>query len=333
MRSKRIFHIIFHNKILLTAIIILFIVIAAILVGLSLPKHQPTIEGQLESTDYRVSTKVPSRVVKLLVGEGDYVHQGDTLAILSAPEVNALEQVAQAKEEAAGAGEALINEGTRKEAVQSAYFRWQQAVSARDISEKTYARISKLYAQGVVSEQKRDEAQSARDAAVAAAQAMREQYEQAKNGSRHEEKRASGAMTKAAGARVKEVKSLLNETVLTAPQSGWVTEVFVEIGEFVGTGAPIMNVETDDYWFSFFVNEDKLKGIDYHEKVLIYRPATGDTVLTHVTRIENAGDFASWKATRALNDIDLKLFEVRMRADKPLKSPHAGESAVWVRGK
>lgn len=82
MRSKRIFHIIFHNKILLTAIIILFIVIAAILVGLSLPKHQPTIEGQLESTDYRVSTKVPSRVVKLLVGEGDYVHEGDTLAIL-----------------------------------------------------------------------------------------------------------------------------------------------------------------------------------------------------------------------------------------------------------
>lgn len=94
-----------------------------------------------------------------------------------------------------------------------------------------------------------------------------------------------------------------------------------------------MNVETDDYWFSFFVNEDKLKGIDYHDKVLIYRPATGDTALTHVTRIENAGDFASWKATRALNDIDLKLFEVRMRADKPLKSPHAGESAVWVRGK
>lgn len=184
MRSKRIFHIIFHNKILLTAIIILFIVIAAIIVGLSIPKHQPTIEGQLESTDYRVSTKVPSRVVKLLVGEGDYVHQGDTLAILSAPEVNALEQVTQAKEQAAGASEALINEGTRKEAVQSAYYRWQQAVSARDISEKTYARISKLYAQGVVSEQKRDEAQSARDAAVAAAQAMREQYEQAKNGTR-----------------------------------------------------------------------------------------------------------------------------------------------------
>ena len=75
------------------------------------------------------------------------------------------------------------------------------------------------------------------------------------------------------------------------------------------------------------------EGIDYHDKVLIYRPATGDTVLTHVTRIENAGDFASWKATRALNDIDLKLFEVRMRADKPLRSPHAGESAIWVKSK
>ncbi|MDD6553792.1 MAG: efflux RND transporter periplasmic adaptor subunit [Prevotellaceae bacterium] len=331
MKSKRIFHIIFHNRILLTAVSILCVIILAIIVGLCIPQHKPTIEGQLESTDYRVSTKVPSRVVKLLVSEGDYVHAGDTLAILSAPEVNAMEQETQSREKAAGAGEDLVKAGSRKEAVSSAYYLWQQAIAARDISLKTYRRMSNLYEQGVVSEQKRDEAKSKYEAAVAAAQAMEEQYNMSRNGSRNEEKVASEAVTEAAGAKVKEVRSLLNETVLTAPQSGWITEIFVEVGEFVGTGAPVMNVETNDYWFSFFVTEDKLRGIDYHDHVRIYRPATGDTVSAYVTRINNAGDFAAWKATRALNDIDLKLFEVRMRADHPLKSPHGGESAVWVK--
>lgn len=49
-----------------------------------------------------------------------------------------------------------------------------------------------------------------------------------------------------------------------------------------------------------------------------------------VTRINNAGDFAAWKATRALNDLDLKVFDIRLRPIKPLKAPHEGESAVII---
>ncbi len=329
-RRERLFNIVFHNKVLLTAFCLLSLLLLAIIVGIPIPEHKLPVQGQLESTDYRVSTKVPSRVEKVCVHEGDYVQAGDTLVVLTAPEVSAMEQTAIAKWDESRAQDALVQEGTRGEAVRSAYYRWQQAIAARDVSQSTYKRINNLCAQGVVAAQKADEARAQRDAAVAAERAAHEQYQLALNGSRHEEKRAANYRSKAARANVDVVRHLLNETVLTAPQSGRVTEIFVEPSEIVGTGAPIMNIETDDYWFTFYVTEDHLPGIDYGQLVDIYRPAADDTVTARVTRVNNAGDFAAWKATSALNDLDLKVFEVRLRATKPLKAPHAGESVVML---
>lgn len=331
MKNKRVFQIIFHNKVLLTAIIILFAVGIAIVVGLFIPEHEPTIQGQLETTDYRVATKVPSRVVRLCVAEGDVVHKGDTLVYLSAPEVNAMEQGAKATRDVAVANNDLANNGTRKELVNSSYDLWRQSQAHVIITKRTYDRMQRLYEQGVMPEQKRDEAKSAYEAAVATAESRHQQYLVALDGARKEEKEATRAVVRNATAKIAEVKSLVNETVLTAPQDGVVTEVFVEPGEIVGIGAPIMNVETDDAWFSFYMTEDKLQNFDYGSHVKVYRPASGDTVVARITRINNAGDFASWKATRALEDLDLKVFDVRARPLTPLKSPHGGESAVLLK--
>lgn len=330
MEKKHITQIIIHNKVLLTALILLSLVLIAIIAGLFIPEHKPTLQGQLETTDYRVATKVPSRVVRLCVHEGDRVHKGDTIVFLTAPEVNAMEQGAQAQHDVTIANDKLVNEGTRKELVSSSYERWQQAVAQVTIREKTYRRMENLYKEGVVAEQRRDEAKSAYDAAVAAAAALKQQYDMAVDGARKEEKAASAARTRNAAAKVKEVKALLDETCLTAPMDGVVTEVFVEPGEIVGIGAPIINVETDESWFSFYVTEDHLQGFDYGSIVKVYRPASGDTVNAKITRINNAGNFAAWKATSALNDLDLKVFDIRATPIKPIKHPHGGESAVLI---
>lgn len=330
MDKRRVSQIIVHNKILLTAVILLGLVLIAIVIGMNLPQHKPTIQGQLETTDYRVATKVPSRVARLCVKEGERVHRGDTLVYLSAPEVNAMEQGAKASHDATVANDELINDGTREEIINSNYERWQQAAAQVDIRQKTYKRMETLFRQGVVPEQRRDEAKSAYDGAVASAQALYLQYQMAVNGARHEEKKASKAIARNAAAKIEEVRALLNETVLTAPQDGVVTEVFVEPGEIVGTGAPIMNVETDEAWFTFYFTEDKLQSIDYGSQVRVYRPASGDTIDARITRINNAGNFAAWKSTRALEDLDLKVFDVRATPIRPLKSPHGGESAVLL---
>ena len=59
-----------------------------ILVG-NLGRDPEVMQGQVEVSEYRVSSKVPGRILELRVKEGDYVKAGDTLAIIDAPEVRA----------------------------------------------------------------------------------------------------------------------------------------------------------------------------------------------------------------------------------------------------
>ena len=86
-----------QNSNMLLAFLTLVGVIALVaLVGfLTLKKGPEIIQGQAETTEYRVSSKVPGRILCLLVKEGDKVKKGDTLAILEAPDVEA--KMAQAK--------------------------------------------------------------------------------------------------------------------------------------------------------------------------------------------------------------------------------------------
>ena len=52
-----------------------------------LRKGPEIIQGQAEVTEYRVSSKVPGRILEFRVKEGQKVQAGDTLAILEAPDV------------------------------------------------------------------------------------------------------------------------------------------------------------------------------------------------------------------------------------------------------
>ena len=57
----------------------------------------------MEVSEYRVSSKVPGRIVELRVKEGDYVKVGDTLAIIDAPDIEAKKMQALSAENAADA--------------------------------------------------------------------------------------------------------------------------------------------------------------------------------------------------------------------------------------
>lgn len=325
---RKIRHNIAHSHVLIVGTILLLVVLAGIIIGQSIRPHHPTIQGQVETTDYRVSTKVPSRVVKLLVKEGDEVHRGDTLAILSSPELNATEAGAIASKEATQALQEMTDEGSRREAIASAYDAWRQAQAHEEIVRKTWIRLDNLCREGVMSQQKGDEAKSAYEATHAATHAAHQHYLMVLDGARRQEKEAMAYKVKQGEAQVEKVRSMLKETVLTATMSGHVTEVFLEEGELAGMGAPIMNIDTDEYWFTFYVTEDKLPGIELGKTISVNVPSTGQTVEARVSRINNVGNFAAWKATRALDDVDLKVFEVRARPMQPLKKALEGASAI-----
>ena len=300
--------------ILAAALTLVGIIVVTIVIGLSLPEHPDIIQGQAETTDYRLSSKIPARVCEIRVREGDHVRRGDTLVILEAPDIRAKLSQAEAAYVAAQAQEQKAQNGTRQEQVQQAYEMWQKARAAMEVAEKTYHRINRLFENGVMAEQKRDEAQAQYEAMVATERAARSQYDMAVNGARLEDKAAAGAQVQRAQGAVSEVTSYMDETVLLATADGVVTEIFPEPGELVGTGAPIMNVScTNDVWFTFNIREDLLPGLTVGTETEVYLPAFDKRIPVRITKMKDVGTFAVWKATKALDGFDLKTFEVKAR--------------------
>lgn len=322
------------NVIIVSSAIVLTVIAIVVIVGLCIPESKEIIQGQAETSDYRVSGKIPARILEIKVSEGDFVSKGDTLVILEAPDINAKLAQAEAAFEAAKAIEQKALTGARQEQIQSAYETWQKAIAGREVAEKTYYRVNRLFENGVMAEQKRDEALANFKAMQASENAAKSQYDMAVNGTRNEEINEAQAHVSRAKGAISEVSSYVDETVLTASDNGIVTEIFPEIGELVGSGAPIMNVsKIDDLWFTFNVREDLLPGLTVGTDVTAYIPAFDKDVEIRITRIKEVGSFATWKATKALDDFDLKTFEVRARPVNPseLSGLREGMTAVLTR--
>ena len=319
-----------NNNILLAAAGFALVVVVVALIGyFALGKDEPTVQGQVEVTEYRVSSKVPGRIVELRVKEGDYVRVGDTLAILDAPEVNAKMQQAQSAEDAASAMDLMARKGARAEQIKAAYQLLQQVKAGREIAEKSYYRVQRLFNEGVMSEQKRDEAFASYKAMEAQEKAAQSQYDMAVNGARQEEKMAAQAQVNRAKGAVNEVKSFLKETVQIAQMEGEVSEVFPKVGELVGTGAPIMTISVlRDLWGTFNVREDQLNGMKVGQEIETFIAAFNKNIKMKVYAIKDEGNYAVWKATKANGQYDLKTFEVKARPVEKVEGLRPGMSLV-----
>lgn len=293
------------------ALVILVLVIIVIIVGLFLPKPQDVLQGQVEVTEYRISSKVPGRVKEIRVEEGQYVHKGDTVAILEAPEVQAKLSQAEAATAAAQAIETKARNGAQKEQIQGAYEMWQKAKAGLEVAEKSFNRVQRLYDEGVIAAQKRDEVEAQYKAMVATEKAAKSQYEMAVKGAREEDKAAAAAQVDRARGAISEVKSYIRETVLLAYEDGIISDIFPKLGELVGTGAPIMNVAMEGEVKTIFcIREDMLPNLHRGDVFSVYVPALDRTLKVRVTNMKPMGTYSVWKATKALDHYDLKNFEV-----------------------
>ena len=319
-----------HNNILLAVAGFSAVVVIVALIGfLALGRDTDVIQGEMEVEEYRVSSKVPGRILELRVKEGDFVKAGDTLAILEAPDVEAKMSQAQSAVDAAAAMEQMAKNGARREQVQAAYQLLQQAEAGLEIAEKSYNRIQRLFDQGVMSAQKRDEAEAMYKSSQAQVKAAQSQYDMAVNGARQEEKMSASAQVGRARGAVQEVTSYIKETVQIAQMAGEVTDVYPKVGELVGTGTPIMSIAVmDDQWATFNIREDQLKDIKVGAELTVKIPALDVETVMKVTSMKDKGSFAVWKATKATGQYDQKTFEVKARPTSAVKDIRPGMSVI-----
>ena len=322
-----------HKNIIITAACTTLVVAVVAVIGAMSIKQEPeAIQGQVEVSEYRVSSKVPGRILEIRVKEGDYVNVGDTLAILDAPEVRAKMTQAQSAENAAAAMDEMANNGARQEQVRGAFAVLQQAKAGLEIAQKSYNRVQRLYDEGVMTAQKRDEAFANYKALEAQVKAAQSQYDMARNGARTEEKKAAAAQVNRAKGAVAEVNSYIHETMQIAQMAGEVSDVYPKVGELVGTGSPIMSVSLmNDIWGTFNVREDQLNGMKVGSIVTAFVPAFKKEIRMKVYYIKDQGSYAVWKATKSNGQYDLKTFEVKARPMDKLEGLRPGMSLILKR--
>ena len=297
-------------------------------------EKEDIITGQVEVDEIRIAGKVPGRIAEFLVEEGQNVKEGDTLVHIYSPEVLAKLEQAEAAKAAAEAQNQKAIAGARKEQKEGAYELWQKAKAGLEVAEKSFARVEKLFKEGVVPAQKYDEVLAQLKAMQATERAARSQYDMAINGAQREDKMAAQALVARASGAISEVDAYMKESALLAPSAGTVSEIFPHKGELVGTGAPIMNIA--DYSATRVlcaVREDKLAKIKHGSKLKATVPALGDKAIElSVVKMKDMGSYATWKATKPRDEHDLRTFELTLKPTTSIEGLLPGMTVVLDKG-
>ena len=316
-------------------VIVVLALIVLVIMGISQLQQFATqpreqfLQGQMEARRVLVAGKVPGRIERLLVHEGDVVTKDSLVAVISSPEIEAKKIQARGALGAAKAQASKARNGARSEDITALKAMADRAQEAATLAKNTYNRVQKLYNEGVLPLQKRDEAETQMKASQAAADAARAQYNQAVAGARSEDKAAANALVLQAKGANAEVDAYLEETKIRTPISGEVSLKLAEEGEVVGSGMPIIAVtDLNDSWAVFHLREDYLKNVSKGKKFNLQIPALDKIVEMEVSYIASVGDYATWRSSKESGGFDLKTFEVRMRPTHKVENLRPGMSVL-----
>ena len=287
------------------------IVIISLIGILTMSRGHVVLQGQIEATEIRISGKLPGRVDTFFVAEGQSVKRGDTLVGISSPEAWAKLQQANAMENVAKFQNEKIDEGTRLQIIRTAEELWNKSKTDLQLAKSTYQRIQALYKDSVVSAQRYDEVEALYQSAIAAERAAHQQYLLAKAGAQKQDKESARSLVDAAQGTVSEVQSVLQDAWLTAPANGEIATIYVQCGELVGTGTPIMNlVVLQDCHVVLNVREDYLSYFEMGQAFVGKVPALGHKeIVFQVNYISPLGSFATWKSMDN-SSYDMRTFEI-----------------------
>ncbi|EEX41811.1 HlyD family secretion protein [Vibrio furnissii] len=294
--------------------------------------YQPApvrLQGQIESQQYSISSKVPGRIDQVYVRKGDDVKKGQLIFTLHSPEIEAKLEQAIAGQKAAGALAQEAENGAREQQIRAAKDQWMKAKAAAELAEKTYLRVNNLYNDGVVAEQKRDEANTQWQAAKYTESAAFQMYEMAREGARAETKQAAQEKARMAAGAVAEVEAYAADTKIESWFDGEVSQVLMQSGELAPQGFPVVTViDREDSWAVLNVREDLLSYFEKGATFTAYLPALNQSLEFKVTHVAVMGDFATWRSTDSAQGFDLRTFEIEARPTAPEAKLRMGMSVV-----
>jgi HlyD family secretion protein len=296
--------------------IIVAIVVAA-MAGLSiwyLVRPEPLlVQGEVDATRFDLAARVDGRVGKIPVTRGENVAANAVLVRIDNPETLAKHAQALAAKVVADAQLANINAGTRPEVVAARKAALDRAQSSAVLAQQTYDRVRQLAEHGNAPQARLDQATDTLHESQRAQDQAKSAHEQAVNGYTAEERQIAAANVEKAAADIKAVQSIIDQMVVYAPLASQVYQRNVEPGEYISPGVPLVTlIDLNDLWIHFDLREDLVKTLKVGDRFGVRIPALGDRSITvEVRLIATKGEYASWRATRATGDFDLRTFSIR----------------------
>jgi len=287
------------------------------------------VQGEVDATRLDIAARVDGRVKEIPVERGQNVPARSVLVSIDNPETLAkLEQMKAAKA-VAEAQLANILVGTRVETIAARKAEMARAQAALVLAQKTFDRTHTLTEQGNAPQARLDQATDALHESERAVDQAKSAYEQAVNGYTKEERAIARTNVEKANADIQSVQSVIDQLLVYAPVASQVYQRNVEPGEYVSPGVPLVTlIDLADVWVHFDLREDLVKGLKAGDRFDVRIPALDDRRVTvEVRLIATKGEYASWRATRATGDFDLRTFSIRAYPVQPAPELRPGMSA------
>jgi HlyD family secretion protein len=287
------------------------------------------VQGEVDATRLDIAARVDGRVADIPVERGENVAAGAVLVRIDNPETLAKHEQALAAKVVADAQLANIKAGTRAEVIAARKAALERAQASVILAQKTYDRISQLAEQGNAPQARLDQVTDALHESQRATDQAKSAYEQVVNGYTAEERQISAANVQKAVADIAAVQSIIDQMVITAPVASQVYKRNVEPGEYVSPGVPLVTlIDLNDLWIHFDLREDLVKTLKIGDRFDVRIPALADRRITvEVKLIATKGEYASWRATRATGDFDLRTFAIRAYPVEKVPELRPGMSA------
>ena len=241
----------FLKKWFIPAVVIAALIVAGLVAWQMLRPKGPgkgfvSGNGRLEATEIDVAAKLAGRVQDILVGEGDFVTAGQTLAHMQVQTLEAQRDEARARQDqsitAVASAEAQV--AMRESDRQAVLALVAQRESEFDAARRRLSRSETLTREGASSEQELDDDRArmrSAQAAVVAAKAQADAALAAIVAARTQVVSARSAIT-AVEATVTRIKADIDDSALTAPRDGRVQYRIAQPGEVLAAGGKVLNL-------------------------------------------------------------------------------------------
>lgn len=286
-------------------------------------KMDQLIQGKVEREEIAVVGKIAGRIDQILVQEGDFVQNGDTLAILNIPEVDAKKAQAQGAVKSAEAQYDMSVNGATRNQLQQLNAKRAGLMEQYNYAKKSLDRLSVMVKDSLIPQQQYDEVYAKYQGAHAQLVAVDAEIADVKNGARIEQQIvAQGQQDRALGA-LEEVRVAEKERYIIAPQDMQVDLITLKLGELAMPGYTLFKgTLKETTFFRFTVPETELKNYPKGGQIDIHIPYLNKDIKGEIKNIKPIGAYANIATAYPDYDAQDPLYELTVR---PVNQSEADE--------